>query len=711
MLLQKGKKLNILSLVVSLSMALNVAWSSIPVKAEVVFPITDKAELSVEFLGISEDNRGPASEAQKGGITEGDVGKVFWVGVTVKDAYKLTENFTAAGIYSMDIAFDYNPEYIEPCSDMAGSTGEKGNKTTWLETIKHFNLSQGVNSDDNLYWDSSMYEVVDSACVINAEPDADSHRESPPVDGHKMMFLTIKNNDGNGNARFKGLTAVEDTKYLIRVPFVVNKVPDDISGTVTDCLKLSLGPQTFVIGSGENGYESYGAWEKEDKTIPEVNLKNYFDWMGDLNVFQTATSQITDIQVYQYVDDSLQDPETPVTPKQYDIYKDVDMTEGNQGFAADTFEYYTAVDADTNEITLRILPNLGEGIKVNFNDGEITTIPDAGNDWIDTGPIGELEIVNMEVDDGFNNTITVTCGDTVYTLHVRRYRNPEIVLNYGNSPAGLIMNMPSPEEDPENGWDDVKKADALALFKDSNPNDDDDDPINKKYSVGYIPKGGQPNLIYVSAAWAEYEENYDLNEHALFVYQGSTFADPGYKVIDELGREVLLTDSSVGTMETELVVKEQLTQGISDYDTDNDVQDLTLTPDADGVYSLRNVMIRTDVYEMKYTYTFTQGTPETEDDVKVEGVRPVIILGRRGDVYLTELPATDQNDVDDFKRYRIELNDGNTLVAFRCLDFEILLPPAISQNDLDQFTKNRITINDSMEQYYSYYISPEEGTE
>lgn len=689
MLLQKGKKLNILSLVVSLSMALNVAWSSIPVKAEVVFPITDKAELSVEFLGISEDNRGPASEAQKGGITEGDEGKVFWVGVAVKDAYKLTENFTTSGIYSMDIAFDYNPEYIEPCSDMAGSTGEKGNKTTWLETVKHFNLSQGVHSDDNLYWDSSMYEVVDSACVINAEPDVDSHRESPPIDGHKMMFLTIKNNGGNGNARFKGLTAVEDTRYLIRVPFVVNKVPDDISGTVTDCLKLSLGPQTFVIGSGENGYESYGAWEKEDKTIPEVNLKNYFNWMGDFEVFQTETSQITDIQVYQYVDDSLQqDPENPVTPKQYDIYKDADMTEGNQGFAADTFEYYTAVDADTNEITLRILPNLGEGIKVNFNDGEITTIPDAGNDWIDTGPIGELEIVNMEVDSGFNNTITVTNGDTVYTLHVRRYRKPEIVLNYGNSPVGLIMRddvtFPTLEQ----------KQVAIDAFNNS-------DEMNKTYGEGMVPVDGNNELKYVAQAWKSYNGvNYDLDPYSLFVYQAADFKDPGFKIIDELGQVIEITEENKQNLKIDITVKRQKTAGVSEYNNDNNVENYTvpLKVGTNDTYTLFGVMVRTDVYTMKYKYQYQKKDGST---IEIDGSRAVIILGKRGDIVLTTIPTVNQGDVDELGDNTDVINMGNSLVAYRCVDLEFTSIPTINQGDADKLKREVDEINISSSQYYT----------
>lgn len=640
MLLQKGKKLNILSLVVSLSMALNVAWSSIPVKAEVVFPITDKAELSVEFLGISEDNHGPASEAQKGGITEGDEGKVFWVGVAVKDAYKLTENFTASGIYSMDIAFDYNPEYIEPCSDMADSTGEKGNKTTWLETVKHFNLSQGVNSDDNLYWDSLMYEVVDSACVMNAEPDVDSHRESPPVDGHKMMFLTIKNNDGSGNARFKGLTAVEDTKYLIRVPFVVNKVPDDISGTVTDCLKLSLGPQTFVIGSGENGYESYGAWEKEDKTIPEVNLKNYFNWMGDFEVFQTATSQITDIQVYQYVDDSLQqDPENPITPKQYDIYKDVDMTEGNKGFASDTFEYYTAVDADTNEITLRILPDLGEGIKVNFNDGEITTIPDDSNDWINTGSIGELEIVDMEVNGGFNSTITVTNGDTVYTLHVRRYRKPEIVLNYGNSPVGMIMS------------DDINY-----------PTLQDKEQAINEFKTTRIFGEVSPELNYYEDAWKSYGEyNGDDDPTAMFVFQRENFRDVGFTAYNSLGEEV--DDSSVSIDVTVISFK----GGFVNYDETDNPQDINVNGIIGNNYlftEFKNYDIRPDVYDMTYTFT------DSITGELVNEVRKLIVISKRGDVYMDATKAVNNIDATYITSNVIYFQriSTNSLYKFRLAD-------------------------------------------
>ncbi len=527
--------------------------------------------------------------------------------------------------------------------------------------------------------------------------------------GTEPLIIYAVYKDAQWNVTFRDTKAespATDVKYTVEatkaisepgaVKLVDGQVPAE---TVTDVPTIETAPENkMFFGWATEDLSGYGDLKVSDVTDTGTYANKIFtkDTLPG-NVLQGDSVDLTVYAVYVLSDDATLSVDSVFKENNVDgitiPYVESDYTTGTT-FDPNEEEHYLIASNEAENTYVEISTS---------QPGSTITIVKDGTSYHNQGdPSDKTAAVPLDVavDAKPNDIIvTVTAPDGTtkeYTFHIIRKAVPKFVLEYGNSPAGLIMR--------DTRWDPVTKTTALSAFDNSHA-------TNKKYGAGYIPEGGQPNLTYVSAAWVEYEENYDLNEHALFVYQGSTFADPGYKVIDELGREVLLTDSSVGTMETELVVKEQLTQGISDYDTDNDVQDLTLTPDADGVYSLRNVMIRTDVYEMKYTYTFTQGTPETEDDVKVEGVRPVIILGRRGDVYLTELPATDQNDVDDFKRYRIELNDGNTLVAFRCLDFEILLPPAISQNDLDQFTKNRITINDSMEQYYSYYISPEEGTE
>lgn len=63
------------------------------------------------------------------------------------------------------------------------------------------------------------------------------------------------------------------------------------------------------------------------------------------------------------------------------------------------------------------------------------------------------------MNDGYNNTVTITAGGTTYTVYIRRLLKPKIILNPGNSPVGMIMsdNVKYPTS--------IDKDNAIADFK------------------------------------------------------------------------------------------------------------------------------------------------------------------------------------------------------------------------------------------------------
>ena len=236
-----------------------------------------------------------------------------------------------------------------------------------------------------------------------------------------------------------------------------------------------------------------------------------------------------------------------------------------------------------------------------------------------------------------------------------------------------------------------KKEEALEAFDNSHP-------INKTYGAGLVPVGAQPTLKYVASAWRNYTDehnnviNYDLDPYALFVYQGNTFKDPGYTIYDEEG-EVIQDKATVN-----IVLKRQLSPGASKYDTDSGVTDYPLTPNDSGEYSLNGVMIRMDVYKMSYSYTLHRSDGSTTE---LTAERPLIVLSKRGDIFLTTTPTVNDGDVDYLANNTQNINSGNSLVAYRCMDFIITETSTINDGDVDYLRKNTQMINASNEQYYT----------
>lgn len=285
-------------------------------------------------------------------------------------------------------------------------------------------------------------------------------------------------------------------------------------------------------------------------------------------------------------------------------------------------------------------------------------------------------------------TVTAPDGTTKeYTFHIIRKAVPKFVLGYGNSPAGLIRRDLTTFASFE------EQTAAIEAFNNS-------DEMNKTYGDGMVPIGGNAELKYVAQAWSSYDNvNYDLDPYSLFVYQATEFKDPGFKIVDELGREIELSEENKQKLSVDLTVKKQKVAGAGEYDNDDNVEDYTvqLKEGSSDTYTLYNVMVRMDVYKMNYTYQYEDLSGHI---TQIEATRPVIIIGRIGDVVLTTIPTVNQNDVDELKANTDSINMGNSLVAYRCMNVEFSTIPTINQNDVDKLKADTDEINQSASQYY-----------
>ncbi len=358
---------------------------------------------------------------------------------------------------------------------------------------------------------------------------------------------------------------------------------------------------------------------------------------------------------------------TPTVDEYYILVDDVD--------ADDIILTPTAKNPSTTNITVSV--TAPSGVTVTDNGDGTYTVPltDASGN-----PVTEVTITTKAGDAADAPTIT-------YTFYVKQVIAPTLTMQYGNSPVGLIR------RDTTTFADDTARDAAVAAFVNS-------DAINLTYGSGMVPVGGQTSLIYVSEAWKSYKDgdgemiNYDIDPYALFAYQASTFKLPGVNLTDELGN--VINDA---TVTVEFKVMEQTKEGVSDYSSNTNVTEITLTPDAGTTnqYTLGQRMIRSDVYTVKYSYEYEKidGTKEV-----LTAERPVIILGRIGDIYLNVVTTINDSDVDYLKKNSASVGTGNSLVAYRSADIVYSLVPTINDSDIDYFKKNSSAVGTSTTQYY-----------
>lgn len=642
---------------------------AMPISADAPGASTPTRVLSVEYMGKGADLK--ETSPGKANLTTADVGDEFWVGVGVTNVHDLP--LFTNGVYSLELAFEYDPDYVRPYF-VSNSTDDANDE--WAAELETGNLG---SANSTVLWHEDRYEIISS---IETDIDTISDREGTAAEiqsrkdnGWKMctVAVTLKEDVAFDSVRFKDLS--DGTKqYLLRLPFKLISAPTD--GTSPTVLSLVRGPSTFDIGAGATGTDPFSAWEATvaDPSDAE-NMKTLFTFAGDIKLFASDASVADIIPVKPKTGDETADTE-------YTMYRDIEQT--LDGFNSEDLTYYLTVPNDASKLKLKIDASDEPEVYVNGSTDKTAVTSTGGVYETDEFDVAEL-VKNPDgtaaEQKGYNNTVTVTVNGTTYTIYIRRLLEPKIVLEPGNSPYGLIERMGVEYKGTADGWSDTKIAEAKQAFDDSHA-------VNKTYGNGYVPDGGQTELPYTTVAWDDIGVNYDMDPTAIFVYEAATFTDPGIKVYDAYGDEVAVNDSD---LTKELKVR-QISSGVPTYAA-SEGTDIYLS-ETSGKYDLAGKIIRPDKYEIIYTYNYVEdGVAKT-----LQLTRPTIILSKRGDIQLTTTPYVNVNDSTNMNKIWGQLKSRSALFAFRTADIQLTTTPYINVNDA---TKMASTWGSGYTQYYT----------
>lgn len=659
-----------LTIISMLMVSQGIIWVSADNPAPAPAPSIAR-NLAVKFMGRGDTpqdvspGKAQLNAEDKTGQTE------FWVGVLVDKVHDLT--LFTNGVYSLEVAFEYDPAFITPYYTSNDAEGD------WKSALEKGNLSTENNT---AWWNSGQYEimsVVDTDIDIETDYGDAVDREAADVaqqrkdDGWRMCVVCVNFKDSVfENARFKDLSD-EGEQCLIKLPFKVINVPAE-TATNKDPTVLSLvrGPETFNIGAGEKGKTPHSTWEATVTDWSDTeNMKTLFRDNGDISLFGKGGS-IEDIQ--------------PFKPKTGDETSDTPYTLSNtdqleaDGFTAEQKTYYLRVPNETEKIKLNITASENPEVKIAYSDtaGE-TTINSAssGEKQFTTDEITLKELnkdtANGGTANGYNNTVTVSSGDTTYTIYIQRLLKPKIVLNPGNSPYGEMERMAAkylPADKQDQAWDEAKIQKAKEEFNKAH-----------KYADGYIPDGlsDKTSIIYTADAWIgsgynrvtnsilptspeelakmkDPEINLDRNNTVIFAYQDKAFADTGFTAINSLGEDV--TDKVIRSIEIKRVRNYNIDYIPILTGVDKDVEEIEFPANSNDDLSKISAgkkvsgekdprLVRPGKYELNYIF----------EDIDGNNIEPVV----RYIVVLPEFGNTNMKDnVDTNDTIAIYAHDKGT---------------------------------------------------
>lgn len=314
-------------------------------------------------------------------------------------------------------------------------------------------------------------------------------------------------------------------------------------------------------------------------------------------------------------------------------------------FSPTVRQYYVSVpnNIDTNKILFSVREE-GAGAEITVThkhgDGEPDVVEKTFNSdenyyttddiELEISPTVNLLTIQMTYDD---NRTTISKQYDIY-IYRKIDKSDLITPEYGNSPYGLIMRSKLIND----------KSTAKNLFK------------NKyMFDESYVPEGGNASVRYRKDAWEGV--NYDTDDTAVFVINNAKFVDPGWiSLTDSIGQTV--EPSNVSRSITVNVLAESdvdYRDGSEDDFTYISSQTVSITASAEAecdVTELKDLRIRPDIYQMKYTF-------EDFDGSEMVVNKPIIILSLAGDLNIDN--TADAQDADNiFYRFESKVPDSST---------------------------------------------------
>ncbi len=219
---------------------------------------------------------------------------IFWVAVGIDKLSVFELSKEGRGLTGLELGFYYNTKYVEPYYT-----------DSYLAELTAANLSGTPNAANQ--WNSNYYRITQAIPDRDIVSDSDT-REFPPeglpyaaTNTWKMLYVSLEKYADLDNTATNRFSAVdnEETKYVMMLPFKLKDIdttaaiPGVIGSGPQLCFRLVRDASTFSMGGGSfgagiyddpNAPSSFGAWERETRT-PHHNLKEMFDFEGDLNIF------------------------------------------------------------------------------------------------------------------------------------------------------------------------------------------------------------------------------------------------------------------------------------------------------------------------------------------------------------------------------------------------------------------------------------------
>lgn len=319
-------------------------------------------------------------------------------------------------------------------------------------------------------------------------------------------------------------------------------------------------------------------------------------------------------------------------------------------FSESTYAYRTIVDGEVekNYVTFDVKDELLDPattpapmtVEVKLDGTALTTTQGASNSGTPVTVGVNTFTTTKFTTDTFNlkqgaNVLTITTkyvSDTghtytkTYTLTIFRKKPVDVKLTPGNSPYGLIEGSFTT---------DAEKTAAKANF-DINNCFKKADPANPGSYINdtTLTPSRAVNTYethYYEGAWDK--DNYDKSTSALFVYEGTTFIDPGFTDLkDSDGNAVTATTVKRKIKDVNVIdVTTNPITSIADLcdDTKMTKQNIPITNTGASVVinELSSKVIRPGVYFMEYSFTDSDGSDATF-------TRPIIVLAPKGNMNL-----------------------------------------------------------------------------
>ena len=236
-------------------------------------------------------------------------GTVFWIGITLsgmktmdttassdglKSHFSTFANSgeydwsTEGGLFNIAAGIEYASEYIKPAY---ASEVQMKNKAFYINTLSQLDKHY---ADNNYTVDAGTTFGQEIATSTGREPNEIDSADSP-----KLLYTSLTGAGTDSNIFGYTDDITDDPIYIMAVPFRLVKMP----AAGTKVIQMALNQSNFVLQTGSSQDLLWGAQWNADRTItPANNLKNHFDYEGDLALFPKKCS------VNFYNDDTLTAP-------------------------------------------------------------------------------------------------------------------------------------------------------------------------------------------------------------------------------------------------------------------------------------------------------------------------------------------------------------------------------------------------------------------